>query len=215
MHNMYVVLGVAERGPGSIWCTAVSIHPEHGTLPVHRKLVPTHEERLVWAHGDGQGLNGHDFAGARIGALNCWENWMPLARYALYADGVTLHVALWPGSVGSTEQITRFVAREGRCFVLSAGGLMRRQDIPDDFPLRDALPADAWFRNGGSCIAAPTGEWVVPPVAGERRLVVADLDLAAVGRERHNFDPTGHYARPDVFRLEVDRSARRPVHFKD
>src|SRR5262249_34939183 len=118
-HDVFVILGVAERagpGSGSVHCTLVPIHPQCGVLAPHRKLVPTYEERLVWAPGDGYGLEAHEFDGVRIGALNCWENWMPQARHALYAAGVELHVALWPGAVRNTRDATRFIALEGRQF---------------------------------------------------------------------------------------------------
>ena len=137
---------------------------------------------------------------------------MPQARHALYADGEEVHVAIWPGGVHNTRDLTRFIALEGRVFVLSAGSLLRRADVPAGWVLRDALPDRDWYYDGGSAIAGPDGKWLVEPVARERGLVIADLDLAAVARERHNFDPTGHYARPDVFRVEVDRRRRRATH---
>jgi nitrilase len=213
--GVFVVLGVVERSAsgGSLYCTAVSIDPERGLLPAHRKLVPTYEERLVWAHGDGHGLRAHAFGGARIGVLNCWENWMPQARHALYVDGTSVHVALWPGSVRNTQDLTRFVALEGRVFVISACAVLERSDIPSSFPLADALPTGT-FLDGGSAIACPDGSWLVTPVARERTLVVADLDLSLVSRERQSFDCAGHSSRPDVFRVEVDRERRNPAHLK-
>jgi nitrilase len=217
--GVYVVLGIAERGPGpgsgSIYASVVSIHPERGLLPAHRKLVPTFEERLVWAPGDGHGLRAHTLGDTRVGALNCWENWMPQARHAMYADGAEVHVAIWPGAVRLTRDITRFVAREGRVFCVSASGLLHRDDVPDDFVLRAALPDQEWFYDGGSAIAGPDGEWVMAPVVHERGLLCADLDLHRVAEERQNFDPTGHYARPDVFAVRVDRTRRRAVAFTD
>ena len=136
---------------------------------------------------------------------------MPQARHALYAEGEEVHVALWPGGMHNTGDITRFIALEGRVFVLSACGLLRRSDVPSGWPLSSDLPERDWFCNGGSAIAGPDGRWLAEPVPHERRLVIADLDLAAVARERQNFDPTGHYSRPDVFRVEVDRRPRRAV----
>ncbi len=216
-HGIFVVLGVVERTPGSrsLYCTALFISPRLGVVGVHRKLVPTYEERLVWAPGDGHGLRAHAVDDARVGVLNCWENWMPQARHALYADGIDIHVALWPGSVRNTVDITRFVALEGRVFVLSASSALHRGDIPAGFPLADRLPADGVFHDGGTAIARPDGQWLVPPLAHERTLVVADLDLGAVARERQNFDCTGHYGRPDVFRVDVDRRRRRAARFED
>jgi nitrilase len=214
-NDIFVIVGIVERcRTASLYCTAVCIDPRRGLVGAHRKLVPTYEERLVWAPGDGHGLRAHTVAGARVGVLNCWENWMPQARHALYADGIDVHVALWPGSVRNTCDITRFVALEGRLFVLSAAAVLTRDDIPAGFPLADELPRGT-FHDGGTAIAHPDGRWLVAPVARERRLVVAELDLAAVARERQNFDSTGHYGRPDVFRVDVDRERRQAARFHD
>ncbi len=211
-----VVLGVAERaadrGGHSLFCSRVFIGSCGRVLSVHRKLVPTYEERLAWGYGDGAGLVTHPVGPFTVGALNCWENWMPLARAALYALGEDLHVMLWPGSSGLTRDITRFVAREGRSFVLSASNLLRSADIPADVPLRDALvDRDALLYDGGACIAGPDGEWIVPPVSGREGLLFAELDPRRVLEERQNFDPVGHYCRPEVMRLRVDRRRHASV----
>jgi nitrilase len=151
-----------------------------------------------------------------VGGLNCWENWMPLPRAALYAQGEDLHVAIWPGGLHNTHDLTRFLAKEGRSYVISVSGLMRRSDVPDDVPQRalllERLPET--MANGGSCIAAPDGTWVVEPVVGEERLIIANLDHRRVREARQNFDPAGHYARPDVTRLVVDRTRQSTVHFE-
>ncbi len=220
--GVFTYLGVTERGAGpargTVYCTLVAIDPGRGVVSAHRKLMPTYEERLVWGTGDGHGLRVHPTAwGLRVGGLNCWENWMPQARHALYAGGEDVHVAVWPGSPWLTRDITRFIAREGRVWSLAASGLLSLDDVPDDFPLRDELLADPapLGYTGGSAIAAPTGEWLVEPVTDTERLVVADVDAEQVRRERHNFDPTGHYARPDVFRVSVDRRRLAAAEFSD
>ena len=179
--------------------------------------MPTYEERLSWSPGDGAGLVVHRVGGFTVGALNCWENWMPMARAALHAQGENLHVALWPGGDHNTRRFTRFAAREGRSFVGSVSGLLRASDVPPDFPHRDRLGLEPGtvLCNGGTSLAGPDGEWLVEPVVDREEIVVAELDRTRVLEERQNFDPSGHYARPDVFRLEVDRRRQRPVDFRD
>ncbi|MCH7945740.1 MAG: carbon-nitrogen hydrolase family protein [Armatimonadetes bacterium] len=210
-----VVLGVTERAGHSIYCARVFISSEGEVLSVHRKLVPTHEERLAWAPGDGHGLVTHAVGEFTVGALNCWENWMPLARQALYEQGEDLHVMLWPGCLRLTHDITPFVAKESRSFVVSSCSIIRASDIPDSVPYRDRMVGEEeLFYDGGSAIAAPDGSWVVEPVVGREELIVADLDYNQVLEERQNFDPAGHYSRPDVLKVVVERGRRRGVEFK-
>ncbi len=214
--GVMVYLGVAERNRGSVHATLVAIGPGAGVLSAHRKLVPTYGERLVWSPGDGHGLRVHPARGLRVGGLNCWENWMPLARYALYAQGEELHVATFPGSAFAVSDLTRFVALEGRVWVVAASGLLSADDVPADFPFSELLvDKPAGFYNGGSCIAAPDGSWAAEPVVDEERLVIAEADAASVRQARQSFDPAGHSARSDVFELNVNRRRAHPVGFDE
>ena len=216
-----VYLGImeraADRGGHSLYASMVYVDASGAIGSVHRKLMPTYEERLVWAMGDGHGLRTHKLGPFTAGGLNCWENWLPLARAALYAQGEDLHVAIWPGSLRNTQDITRFIAREGRSFVVSVSGLMRKSDIPDDVPRVSLLreTADDVMANGGSCIAAPTGEWLLEPETGVESLRVAQLDYRMVLEERQNMDVAGHYSRPDVTRLHVDRRRQSTADFSE
>ncbi|MGO4407653.1 carbon-nitrogen hydrolase family protein [Bosea sp. RAF48] len=207
----------ADRGGHSVYCSRVHIGADGKVASVHRKLMPTYEERLSWAPGDGHGLCVHPVGPFTVGGLNCYENWMPLSRAALYAQGEDLHVALWPGNRRNTQDTTRFLAREGRSYVLAVSGLMRRADVPSDSPAAAMLERGCpdWLADGGSCIAGPDGDWVVEPVTGREELLVAQLDHRLVRRERQNFDQAGHYARPDVTRLVVDRRRQSLVSFED
>ncbi|MBL8746571.1 MAG: carbon-nitrogen hydrolase family protein [Phycisphaerae bacterium] len=218
--NIAVVVGIAERPDNrgqTIYCSRVFINARGEVASVHRKLMPTYEERLAWGIGDGAGLITHRLGEFTLGALNCWENWMPLARAALYAQGEDLHVALWPGCRRLTGDITRFIARESRSYVVSASVLLREQDIPPDFPDRSRCcpTAGEHIYDGGSCIAAPDGSWLVEPVVNREEIIYADIDHALVRRERQNFDPSGHYARPDILRLIVDRRRQATAEFID
>lgn len=212
-----VVVGIierpADRGGHSVFASLVFIDTTGTVRNVHRKLMPTYEERLSWSPGDGHGLRTFPLGAFTLGALNCWENWMPLARAALYGMGEDLHVAIWPGSVRNTEHITRTIAREGRSYVMSVGGVLTKGDIPDAMPhaelLRERMPDVAG--DGGTCIAGPDGEWIVEPVRGGERLVTATIEHRRVREERQNFDVAGHYARPDVLQLTVNRERQTTV----
>ena len=210
-----VYLGTIEQDPEmrgrSLYCSLVYIDPAGRIGSVHRKLVPTYEERLAWAPGDGNGLVTHQLDAFRVGGLNCWENWLPLARASLYGQGEDLHVAIWPGSERNTRDISQFIAREGRCFVLSVSGLMRRSDIPETVPEDLIATADETMADGGSCLVAPSGEFVIEPIVNEEIVTVADIDLHDVQRERQTLDVAGHYSRPDILQLQVNRHRQSTV----
>jgi len=220
-YNMAIYLGIMERaenrGGHSIYASLVYIDPEGVIQSVHRKLQPTYDERLTWAPGDGHGLRVHPLKQFTVGGLNCWENWMPLPRAALYGQGENLHVAVWPGSLHNTQDITRFIARESRSYVISVGSLMTHDDFPKDTPHLDKIlsKAPATLANGGSCIAGPDGEWVLAPVVDKAGLLYHTLDFNRVLEERQNFDPVGHYSRPDVTKLTVNRQRQSTLEIKD
>jgi len=216
-HGMQLVVGVVERVRGTLYCTALVVAAD-GEWCAHRKLMPTYEERLCWGAGDGHGLRVHDVAGFKVGALNCWENWMPAARLALYSQGLEVLVSLWPGSPENTTDISQFVAREGRVFVIAASGVLAAEDLPGDMPARAVLVESAeggFLHRGGSRIVGPDGQTIAAADEPEEKLLVAELDRELLLRERQNFDPAGHYHRSDVFEFKVDRRRQRPAEFLD
>lgn len=210
-HGISIYLGTIERaenrGGHSLYCSLVYINQNGEIGSVHRKLQPTYEERLTWAPGDGHGLRVHPLKEFTVGGLNCWENWMPLSRTALYGQGEDLHVAVWPGSEKNTYDITQFIAKESRSFVISASSLMAKKDFPKETPYLEEILENApdVLANGGSCVAGPDGEWVIEPVVGTEGLIIQTLDFNRVLEERQNFDPSGHYSRPDVTKLTLNR----------
>ena len=216
-----VVLGCIERagdrGGHSLYCSLVYVNQKGKIGCVHRKLMPTYEERLTWATGDGFGLRVHRLAAFNVGGLNCWENWMPLVRTALYALGEDLHVAIWPGNLRNTHDITRFIAQEARSYVISVCGIMDKKGFPSDTPhlkmMRDNCPDI--LANGGSCLAGPDGEWIIEPVVDQEVLLTATIDHRRVREERQNFDPCGHYSRPDVTQLTVNRQRQSNLVIKE
>lgn len=216
-----IYLGIIERpedrGGHSVYASMVYIDQNGIIQSVHRKLQPTYDERLTWSPGDGNGLVTHKLKDFTVSGLNCWENWMPLPRAAMYAQGTNLHVACWPGSDHNTKDITRFIAREGRCYVLSVSSTMFKADFPKDTTHIDQILENApeVLANGGSCIAGPDGEWIIEPQIGKEEVIYATLNFKRVLEEKQNFDVVGHYSRPDVTQLHVNRERQTTVKFSE
>lgn len=211
-HKLYVCVGIIERDGGTLYCTAVYLGPEGTVLGHHRKLMPTALERLVWGYGDGSTLKAVDTPFGRLGAVICWENYMPALRMAMYQQRVALYCAPTADDRDTWISTMQHVAMEGRCFVLSSCQHLRRAQLPMD-ALHNRLPEapDTLLMRGGSCIISPMGKVLAGPVYGEDALLTAEIDLDDIPRAQMDFDPVGHYARPDVFQLAVNTAPQRAV----
>jgi nitrilase len=197
-NSLTLIIGVVERDGGTLYCTVLYFGPDGSLLGKHRKLVPTATERLIWGCGDSSTLEVFSSELGRIGALVCWENYMPLARMAMYAQGVELYCAPTVDDREIWIPTVRHIAREGHCFVLSACQYLTRECYPSEWLERtDDLPATPI--RGGSCIIGPLGDILAGPIYDEEAVVVADVDTAKLMGAKFDFDVVGHYARPDVF----------------
>ena len=213
----YLSIGVNERAGTTLYNTQLWLGPDGTVAAAHRKLMPTGAERLVWGYGDGSTLPVLDTPIGKLGGLICWENYMPLARYALYSQGIDIHVApTWDNS-DTWVPTMRHIAKEGRMHVIGVTFCLRGSDVPADVPGRDELYGtdDDWLARGNSCIVGPDGDLLAGPLVGEEGIVTAEIDLARARSARRQFDPVGHYARPDVFQLVVDRRPRPATVFLD
>ncbi len=214
-----VVVGVNERdgsiGRTTLYNSVVVIGPRGEILNHHRKLMPTNPERMVWGLGDASGLRVIDTRVGRIGTLLCWENYMPLARFALYAQGIDIHIAPTYDSGEGWIGTMQHIAREGGCWVVGAGVALRTQDLPEDLPSRATLypPDEDWINPGDSVVVAPGGEIVAGPLRERQDVLYADIDPGRAAISRRTFDVAGHYSRPDVFTLHVNREAQSPIQF--
>jgi len=216
-HAVTVICGADERddklGGGTLYNTVLVVGPEGTILNRHRKLMPTNPERMVWGFGDGSGLKVVDTPAGRVGTLICWENYMPLARYTLYAQGIEIYVAptydAGDGWIGTLQHI----AREGCCWVIGSGCALRASDFAVDFPERAMLYPDPeeWVNPGDSVVVAPGGKIVAGPMRKSLGILYAEIDTQKVATARRSLDVVGHYARPDVFQLRVDTRAQKPV----
>jgi nitrilase len=213
-NGVHLVVGVIERDGGTLYCTALTYGPSGGLLSKHRKLMPTALERLVWGFGDGSTIGVTETPIGRIGSVICWENYMPLLRAAMYAQGVELYCAPTVDDRETWLPAMRMIALEGRCFVISACQYLTRADAPADYaPIQGNDPKTVLIR-GGSCIIDPLGNVLVEPDFTGETIEVAELDRRIIARGKYDLDVVGHYARPDVFKLTVDTRPKRPVEFE-
>lgn len=208
-HGIYLVIGVIERGGGTLYCTVLFYAPSGELLGKHRKLMPTAMERLVWGMGDGSTLPVIETPLGRVGAVICWENYMPLLRMAMYAKGIELYCAPTVDDRDTWARSMQHIAFEGRCFVLSAVQYLERKDCPDDY----AETAPVLIR-GGSVIVNPQGIVLAGPHYGSEAVLVADLNRDEIAEGKYDLDVAGHYARPDVFRLMVNERAAPAAEFE-
>lgn len=210
-NHIYLVAGVIERDGGTLYCTVVFFAPDGAYLGKHRKIMPTASERLVWGFGDGSTLPVYDTPLGKLGAVICWENYLPLLRAAMYSKGIQIYCAPTADPRDSWVASMRHIAVEGRCFVLSCNQFNRRCDFPADY--RSILPEDphSVVTRGGSCIVDPFGNFLAGPNFEDEAILTAELDLAQIIRGKYDLDVVGHYARPDIFQLHVDERPKRPV----
>jgi nitrilase len=216
-HEITLVCGLTERDATAsrttLYNTVVTIGPDGALRNRHRKLMPTGPERMVWGFGDAAGLRAVDTPAGRVGTLICWENYMPQARLALYAVGIDVLVAPTYDSGDRWIASARHIAREGGCWVLGAGCVLQGRDLPRDLPGRESLfpDDDEWINGGDSVVVSPGGKVVAGPLHEARGMLFAEVDVDRVGSARRSLDVAGHYARPDVFTLHVDRRPQPPV----
>ena len=213
--GIYLVIGVIERERGTLYCTVLFFSPDGRYLGKHRKVMPTASERLVWGFGDGSTMPVFDTPLGKIGAVICWENYLPLMRAAMYAKGIELYCAPTADPRDSWVASMRHIAVEGRCFVLSCNQFNRRRDFPSDYDTAFGNDPDAVVTRGGSCIVDPFGNFLAGPNTEDEVILTAAIDRAQIVRGKFDLDVVGHYARPDIFQLLVDEAPKRPVTLQD
>ena len=210
-HDVHLVIGVMERDGGTLYCTVLFFSPSGEYMGKHRKLVPTAAERVVWGSGDGSTMPVFDTPIGRLGAVICWENYMPLLRTAMYAKGIQVWCAPTADPRDSWIASMQHIACEGRCFVLSAEQFVRRDDYPEDYPIEGDHEPDAVLCRGASVIVSPLGHILAGPELSGEAILRADLDLAQIAEGKYDLDVVGHYARPDIFQLSVNERAMPTV----
>lgn len=215
--STYLSIGVNEREGGTLYNTLLYFTPDGSLLGKHRKLMPTGAERLIWGQGDGSGLFVFDTPFGRVGGLTCWESYMPLARAALYAQGIDIYLApTWDNSDVWVPTL-RHIAKEGRVYVIGVTCCLRDSDVPRSLPRAEEIYGgeDDWMARGNTTICGPNGEILASPLEGAEGIVYAEIDADHARTTRRQFDPVGHYARPDILRLVVDRETKPAVLFAE
>jgi len=210
-NNIYLVIGVVERDRGTLYCTVLFFAPDGSFLGKHRKIMPTGSERLVWGFGDGSTMPVFETPLGKLGALICWENYLPLMRTAMYAKGIEIYCAPTADARDSWTASMRHIAVEGRCFVLSCNQFNRRSDFPSDYRSAYGEDPNTIVCRGGSCIVDPFGNFLAGPNMEGEAILIAEIDRAQIVRGKYDLDVVGHYARPDIFQLHVDEQPKQPV----
>jgi nitrilase len=210
-NRVYLVIGIIEKDGGTLYCTALFFSPDGRLMGRHRKLMPTAMERIVWGFGDGSTMPVFDTEIGRIGAVICWENYMPLFRAYMYSKGIQIYCAPTADDRDTWLPTMQHIALEGRCFVLSCCQYLTRKDCPEEYAAIQGDDPKTVLMRGGSCIVAPLGEVLAGPSYEGEVILTAELDMAEIIRGKYDFDVTGHYARPDIFRLHVNERAMPAV----
>jgi nitrilase len=214
-HDIFVVVGTIERFGSTLYCTALMIDPVAGLAGIHRKLMPTGTERLIWGFGDGSTIGTAESRAGRVGTVICWENYMPALRQAMYAQGVEIYCAPTADDRSTWIATMTHIALEGRVFVLTACQAIRSGAYPDWYQEEISEDPAAYLMRGGSAIIAPNGAVLAGPLFDEEAILYAEIDLAEIARGHLDMDAVGHYSRPDVFELRIDTRRRSPVVFSD
>ncbi len=203
-NSVYLVIGVIERERGTLYCCVLFFAPDGTFLGKHRKVMPTASERLIWGYGDGSTLPVFSTPFGRMGAVICWENYMPLLRTYMYSQGIEIYCAPTADHRGTWSATMQHIAAEGRCFVLGCNQFNRRRDFPEKYQTAFGEVPDTVISRGGSCIVDPFGKFLAGPNFEDETILVTELERGLIPKARFDFDPVGHYSRPDIFRLFVD-----------
>jgi len=209
--NAFIVMGVIERDGGTLYCTVLFFAPNGALVGKHRKTMPTGAERLCWGFGDGSTLTAIETPWGKLGAAICWENYMPLLRTAMYGKDIAFYCAPTADDRDTWASTMQHIALEGRCFVLSACQYLKRSDFPSYMRNKITNEGDKVLMRGGSMVVSPLGRVLAGPDFSGEAILKAELDLSEIPKSKFDFDPVGHYARPDIFRLFVDERPKRAV----